>query len=565
MTSSNGFSRRQVFKTSAALGGAIAAAPLLSACGSGKASTKASGVAAKSAVQAVLPTYKASSAVTADIPGVSGSNGAASDPAFLTYPATPPKSVIGTVGGGGSYSAVSPIWGSVPPPGNSYYTAVNQAIGATLTDSASDGTTYATMLATRFASGNIPDWLAVPGWNVSSVQNFAEGVDKFFKDLTPFLGGDKVLDYPNLAAIPTGGWQAGVWNGKLYGIPLWTSAAAVPGALFYRADIFKAAGIDASTINTADKLKAAGQQVNNPSKGQYAFEDLTKYLYQVFNIPQNNGNTGWKRDSTGKLVNGYEVPEFLEMLNFQNSLAKAGLIHPDALAGDSSKAKNRFWAGKTVITADGTGAWNKSDAQSGVAANPSYERQGFKIFAFDGSAPSMPLYPGAGMASYLNKKLSDDKVKELLRIANYLAAPFGSAEYLVGRYGKESVDYTMTNGAPILTDQGNKDVTDIFDQLANCQAITFNAGYNQITKDYAAWQGDMVQHAFKPLFYAMNISEPAQTAKASTALEAVITDVRMGRKGVSDYQAALSTWQSAGGNQLRDFYEGIAKQYGTGN
>ena len=247
MTSSNGFSRRQVFKTSAALGGAIAAAPLLSACGSGKASTKASGVAAKSAVQAVLPTYKASSAVTADIPGVSGSNGAASDPAFLTYPATPPKSVTGTVGGGGSYSAVSPIWGSVPPPGNSYYTAVNQAIGATLTDSASDGTTYATMLATRFASGNIPDWLDIPGWNTQGIQNFAEGVGKFFKDLTPYLAGDKILDYPNLAAIPTGGWQAGVWNGKLYGIPLWTSAALFAGMLFYRADIFKTAGIDAST------------------------------------------------------------------------------------------------------------------------------------------------------------------------------------------------------------------------------------------------------------------------------------------------------------------------------
>ena len=565
MTSSNGFSRRQVFKTSAALGGAIAAAPLLSACGSGKASTKASGVAAKSAVQAVLPTFKASSAVTPDIPGVSGANGSVSDPAFLSYPANPPKSVTGAVGKGGSYTAVTPIWGSVPAPGNSYYTAVNQALGATLTDSPSDGNNYATMLATRFASGNIPDWLDVPGWNTSAIQNFAEGVDKFFKDLTPFLGGDKVLDYPNLAAIPTGGWQAAVWNGKLYGIPLWTSAAVVPGATFYRADIFKAAGVDPSTVTSADTLKAVGKEVNSPSKGQYAFEDLGKYLYQIFNIPQNNGNTGWKCDSSGKLVNGYEVPEFLELLNFANSLAKAGLVHPDALAGDASKAKNRFWAGKTVITADGTGAWNKGDAQSGTAANQSYERQAFKLFAFDGGKPSIPLYPGSGMFSYVNKKLSDDQVKELLRIANFLAAPFGSAEYLVTRYGKEGVDYTMTDGAPILTDQGNKDVTDTLDQLANCQAITFNAGYNQITKDYAAWQGDMVQHAVKPMFYAMNITEPAQTAKASTALEAVITDVRMGRKSVSDYQAALTTWQSTGGNQLRDFYEGIAKQYGTGN
>jgi putative aldouronate transport system substrate-binding protein len=565
MTTPSTFTRRQIFRTSAAVGGAIAAAPLLAACGSGKASTKNSGVADTSTVKSVVPTYKPTTAVTADIPSVPGANGAASDPGFLTFPANPAKSVTGPVGSGGSYQAVTPLWGSVPPPGNSYYAAVNKAIGATLTDSPSDGTNYATMLATRFASGNIPDWLDVPGWNVSSIQNFAEGVDKYFKDLTPFLAGDKVLDYPNLAAIPTGGWQAGVWNGKLYGIPLWTSAANFPGLIYYRADILKAAGIDPSSVTSADKLKALGPELTDKSKGQYAFEDLTYYLYQVFNIPFSNGHTGWKRDSSGKLINGYETPEYLEFLNFANSLATNGWVHPDALAGDNSKAKNRFWAGKTVITADGTGAWNKSDKQSGTAANPKYERQGFKLFSYDGSKPSLALYPAAGMFSYLNKKLSDDQVKELLRIANFLAAPFGTQEYLTARYGTAGVTYTMTPSGPILTDEGNKVVTDTLDQLANCQAVTFNAGEDQMTKDYAAWQADAVQHAYKPLFYAMNITEPSETAKATTALEAVVTDVRMGRKGVKDYQAALSTWQNSAGNTLRTFYEGVAKQYGTGN
>jgi len=154
----------------------------------------------------------------------------------------------------------------------------------------------------------------------------------------------------------------------------------LPGLMFYRGDIFKAAGIDASTITSADKLKALGPQLTDKAKGQYAFEDLSSFLYQIFNVPFSNGHTGWKRDSTGKLVNGYEVPEFLEMLNFANSLATSGWVHPDALAGDSSKAKNRFWAGKTVITADGTGSWNKDDSKSGTAANPNYVRQGFKVF-----------------------------------------------------------------------------------------------------------------------------------------------------------------------------------------
>jgi putative aldouronate transport system substrate-binding protein len=565
MASSNVFSRRQVFKTSAALGGAVAVAPLLAACGSGKAAVKASGAAAPSTVKSVLPTYKGSTLVTPDIPPVSGVHGAASDPGFLAFPATPAKSVTGAVGSGGSYQAVTPLWGSVPPAGNVYYSAVNQAIGATLTDSPSDGNTYATMLATRFASGNIPDWLDIPGWNTQGIQNFAEGVGKFFKDLTPYLAGDKILDYPNLAAIPTGGWQAGVWNGKLYGIPLWTSAALFAGMLYHRGDIFKAAGIDASTITSADKLFELGKELTDTSKGQYAFDDLGVYLFQVFNITSATTGTGFKQDGSGKLISKYEQPEYLEYLAFASKIAKSGYMHPDALSGDSSKADNRFWAGKSVITAGGTGAWVKSDAVSGKAANPGYERQGFKVFSYDGSTPTIGLGAGASMFSYLNAKLTDAQTKELLRIANYLAAPFGTEEYLVTRYGKEGTTYTMTAAGPTLNDQGNKVVTDTYDQLANCQAITYNSGYDQLTKDYTAWQADAAQHAYKPMFYAMNITEPAQTTKATTALESVVTDVKYGRKSVSDYQSALSTWVTAAGDPLRTFYDGIIKQYGTGN
>jgi len=565
MASSNVFTRRQVFKTSAALGAAVAAAPLLSACGSGKAAVKASGAAAPGAVKSVLPTYKASTLVTPDIPPVSGANGAASDPGFLAFPASPAKSVTGPVGSGGSYQAVTPLWGSVPPAGNVYYSTVNQALGATLTDSPSDGNNYATMLATRFASGNIPDWLDIPGWNTQGIQNFAEGVGKFFKDLTPYLAGDKVLDYPNLAAIPTGGWQAGVWNGKLYGIPLWTSAALFAGMLYYRGDIFKSAGIDASTITSADKLFELGKELTDTSKGQYAFDDLGVYLFQVFNVTTATTGTGFKQDGSGKLISKYEQPEYLEYLAFASKIAKSGFMHPDALSGDSSKADNRFWAGKSVISAGGTGAWVKADAVSGKAANPGYERQGFKIFSHDGSTPSIGLGAGAGMFSYLNAKLTDAQTKELLRIANYLAAPFGTQEYLVTRYGKEGTTYTMTASGPALNDQGNKVVTDTYDQLANCQAITYNSGYDQLTKDYAAWQADAAQHAYKPMFYAMNITEPSQTTKATTALESVVTDVKYGRKSVSDYQSALSTWVTAAGDPLRTFYDGIIKQYGTGN
>ena len=41
--------------------------------------------------------------------------------------------------------------------------------------------------------------------------------------------------------------------------------------------------------------------------------------------------------------------------------------------------------------------------------------------------------------------------------------------------------------------------------------------------------------------------------------------VKYGRESVSDYQAALSSWVTNAGDPLRTFYDGIVKQYGTGN
>src|SRR5205823_8267046 len=56
------------------------------------------------------------------------------------------------------------------------------------------------------------------------------------------------------------------------------------------------------------------------------------------------------------------------------------------------------------------------------------------------------------------KKSSPDRVRELLRVLNYLAAPFGSSEDLLLSYGVDGPDYSMDpKGNPVLTDRGNPD------------------------------------------------------------------------------------------------------------
>jgi ABC-type glycerol-3-phosphate transport system substrate-binding protein len=555
---------RRHFLALVGLGAAAAAGgPMLAAC-STKA-TEGGGGTSASDLAKILPKYIQNSSVQADIPGVVGTNGAVSDAVFLRYPSSPVQTVSAVPGKGGTYTTMTPLWGSIPPSsGNTYYDAVNKAIGATLKIQPADGNTYGDKLPPLFAADQLPDWIQIPGWNTGPL-TFGDAVGAKFVDLTPYLAGDKISQYPNLANIPTGAWQAAVWNGKLYGLPVYPGGGGITGTYFYRKDIFDKLGIRAEDIKTPDDLAALGKQLTSATAGQWAFDDLfgddAAYIGQMFKFPC---TTNWGLDSSGKLIHKYESEGILAALDWHQKIVKAGYVHPDAVAGNNQNAKQRFWSGKVAVCTDGTGAWNGDDAKSGTAANPSYNRQAFKLLSVSGQ-PQVELRPGAGMFAYLNKKLKDDQIKELLAIANYLAAPYGSKEWLVVNFGTDGDTYKMDGGNPLLTENGGKEVATTFQFLVTPPTpTTVQSGFVQVAKDYGAWQADMVKHAIKPVFFAMNITEPAQFGSIGQPVKDTLTDVRFGRKTIDDYKEAVKTWRSAGGDKLRDFYNGIKDKYGTG-
>jgi ABC-type glycerol-3-phosphate transport system substrate-binding protein len=549
-------SRRAVLTGAAAFAGAALAPGALAGCGS-SAKHSGPGTTGADALKKALPKYLPSRAVTADIPVAAGVNGAASDPAFLRYPANPARTVGGTPGSGGTYTTRTPLWGAIPPSsGNSYYEAMNKALGATLKIQPSDGNNYVDTIPALFASGNLPDWIQIPGW-ANTTLNLGGALGRF-ADLTPYLSGDNVARYANLANIPSAAWQSGVWNGKLYGLPCFPSAGGFPGYVFYRKDLFDAAGLSGD-VRSADDLFNLGKALTNPDRGQWAFDDLWPYLMFPFGV-----NSTWADDG-GKLIHQYETDGIVEALSFAAKLAKAGYVHPDALAHNTQQGQQRFWSGKVAIQGGGTGGWDGDDAKGGTSASPSYNRQAFKVFSANGGTPAIELSTGAGWFSYLNAKLSDKQVRECLAIANYLAAPYGSAEYLLVNFGPEGTDYTMAGGNPVFNDRGQKEVATSYQFLVSPPAVTLvKSGFTQVVRDYAAWQADAVKHAVRPLFYGMNIAEPSQYASIGQQVEDTIVDVKAGRKSIDDFKSTVDTWRRQGGDQLRAFYEDIRTKYGTG-
>ncbi|MFE9425592.1 ABC transporter substrate-binding protein [Kitasatospora sp. NPDC006697] len=552
--------RRRFLTTSASLAGAAAMAPLLTACGDG--SAHKTGANTATGLKAALPAFVPSTALKADIPSVEGAAGAATDPGFLSYPASPLSTVSGTPGRGGSYTAVTPLWGTVPQPGNSFYQAMNKALGTNFTMKPADGNNYDTILPTMTAAKKLPDWVQLPSWWNSNF-NTGELVGSQLADLTPYLSGDNIRKYPNLAALPTGAWQVGVWNDKLYGIPCFPTRFAVAGMLSFRQDVFQSRGITADQVRSADDLMNLGKELTDAKRGVWAFDDMWTYLYTSFGAPLT-----WKVDS-GKLVHLFETQELLESLDWCYRAATAGYVHPDALAGDNANGTTRFYGGKELITGAGTGVWTLSDYQSGVAANPDYRRGAFDFFAADGKGtPLVYMGAAASMISYLNANLKPAQIEELLAVADYLAAPYGSAEYTMVNFGVEGTHYNRVNGVPTFTDEGKKDVqAQTFPFLCSTSSVISNPGSDVVTKDYTAWQAANVKYMVKPPFWAMNYSMPQEiaSAQAAQAVNDTIKDCYHGKKKVSDVQDAVATWRSGQGAKLKRWMtDNVLDKYGTG-
>jgi putative aldouronate transport system substrate-binding protein len=553
-------SRRGFLSATAATAGAVAASPLLAACGTSGSS--GSGTTSAQQLTKILPAYVPSSPVSPDIPSVNGS-----DPAYLTYPTNLIKTVSETPGSGGSFTAITPIFGSTPPAtGNHYYAAMSQALGTNLTVQPANGVTYNTALPPLFAGNRLPDWIDIPSWNIGPL-NFGQAVSAKFADLTPYLAGDNIKKYPNLANIAPAAWQAGVWNNRIYGIPVYPSNVVFAGTLFYRQDILQKMGIT-PTINTAADLFSLGKEVNNPKGRRWAFDDPWSYLNSAFNIPNNPPN--WTTNAKGDLVASYETPQIIEAMNWLRSVVAAGMMHPDAIALNTGAGNTRFYSGQVVLTGGGTGAWNGSDAVAGKAANPSYVRMAFPLFTASGTGtPGIALGNGASLFSYFNKGLSKTQIEELLRVANYLAAPFGTYEYTLTNFGVQGVDWAPSSAGPSYTATGNKEVAPTtFPFLATGPSVTsVQSGHTEVARAYAMWQQGAAKYKYKPLFYDMNVTVPPNLATALaaptfTSTGNIIQNVVRGRNTIADYQAAVRTWQRNGGNALRTFFEGIRAKYG---
>ena len=375
-----------------------------------------------------LPSYAASPGPTPDLPG----NSQGLDPAYFQFPTDLAKSVPTPPGDGGDVSAIGIITQAAPPPmeQNVAWQAVNQAVGVTFRMTMVGGGDYVAKINTVIAGSDLPDFIynanTTPYGVIAALPQFARSR---CADLTPYLSGDAVKEYPNLANYSTYSWRTGVVDGRIFCVP---ASRAPFGTVFaYRQDIFEQAGLTvANPLKNADDFKRLLVAVNQPQSNQYGIAATsTTYfglytgspLLGMFRAPSN-----WRLDPTGKLVKDFETDEYAAAVGYARDLFAAGVYHPNSptYAGGAT-VDSDFRAGKFAVYATSWGAflqnWNPL-----AAANSNGTMLPMLPFAYDGGKPVYLAGSGNFGQTFITQQRSPERVQMLLRIMNFFAAPFGT-------------------------------------------------------------------------------------------------------------------------------------------
>lgn len=480
--------------------------------------------------------------------------------AYLEMPA-PFQSYDGVPGRGGTVSAFV-ISYNPPPPGrddNQYWQELERRLGVTWEPIITPQPNYGEKSAALIAAGDLPDLFYLnPGQNApQQYQAMEEGA---FLDLEPYLTGSAADEFPNLAAFPQFMYDNVRFNGKLYGVPkpLWRNGN-IP---FYRSDWATTLGLAAPT--TPDEVKAmlaaftTGDPDGNGSAntwGMGRFEGGWKnwdnqIAYNMFSTPYN-----WRLNDDGTLTHMIETEEFRAGTDFLRQVYAEGSFHPDSAAMTFSDAQTNFISGASGVHFEGFLSFYGIGSVTFRAQelNPAATTAGLV-------PPGGVTYNETGFFGYtaIPASIGDDeeRVRELLRILDYLASPFGSEENTFINNGIEGVHHDIADtGAIIINDRGRAEKSDI-PAAMGAQAVY----YFPADPELAITVQELAKQAA-----AVGIDDPTLGLYSEANVENGgtlnqfgqdrMTEIVTGRDDLAALDDAVAEWRDRGGDDIRNQFQ----------
>ncbi|GAA3465390.1 extracellular solute-binding protein [Saccharothrix longispora] len=512
---------------------------LLSACGAGP---SGSGVSNAGKDLAPWPTHVPFPGPAPDAPG----DDSGVQPLFLRYPDQVVRSVHDPVGDGSDVTVVVVSYGAPPKPvgDNRYWQAVNAALGVNLKVVVVPDPEYGQKMATLMASGgDLPDMIMFTNL---ALPHAAEFVQARCADLSEFVGGDAVKEFPNLANLPTYAWKGmGRIGGKLHGIPLERPMPA--NSLFVNRTAMDAADIP-KDWTTEQYLDAMKQLTGDRKWGVGWFKTLFGGLGGITYHAGSLGAPNTWSEGGGAFTSTLTTPQFEQALEVMRKLVEAGTHYPDSLTVSSTDMQSHFHNGTVASMNDGFGS-------VGLATLKKINGR----FALDLGRPYGPQatpWQGPGVFGYVTfKKAESARIKLLLRIVDYLSAPFGTEEYELANYGVEGEHFTKDADGITTTGLYGQENNSLLPTkyLGTAPAVLHLPGYPDVAKSVHEWQKASLPRSVRnPATGLRSTTEASKGAQLNQIIGDGIAAITFGRKPPSAWKDVVAQWRQAGGDRVAD-------------
>ncbi|WP_156253936.1 extracellular solute-binding protein [Pseudactinotalea terrae] len=464
--------------------------------------------------------------------------------AYSTF-GSPYRSVTEPPGSGGEVTTFQPLFRPPPPPldENPWWQQLNERLGVTINALLAPSDSYADKLSTTIAGGDIPDLTVVS-------ENMAPGAIKLVKqgaflDLTDVIGGDAIKEYPNLAAIPTRAWKDAAVENRIYGVPM----PIADGVTMYRQDWAEAIGFPDPPTD-ADEVKellVAFSENSPPGQdgvkgyGFSSFDQGVDYCQQLFHVPNN-----WAVSDDGQFTHKVETEEYEQALVYGRELWEAGVWHPDAPTHTGEEYEDIWLGGRGgCFTLNVANIYNLFYVEGTKPFDP---------VAFDGGDPTIWQAPSIFAFTAISSQVTDEeRLKELLGVLNWWAAPFGSEEYLHIAYGLEGRQFNFEDGEPIAIDDPDAQTErNLYWMVQQFEQALYVPGH----PDRAAEAQKQLEHK-----YTYAVTDPSrglysdEKVSKAASLAQLIDDYQVGiitgRRDISELDDLRSRWATGGGDTIK--------------
>ena len=534
-------SRRSVLKASAGLAGATAlSVPLI-----GQAGAQGTPQASPAAPEG---------AIVSQVEGV--------PVAYTQYP-EPYTTVDEVPGSGGEVSMLALSYSPPPTPkdDNQYWQELEARLGVTWNADLVPIDSYGERIATTFAGGDLPDlFFLLPSTTRPVIY---EAIDQgAFADLTDILASDQINDYPNLAAYPSYLWDSVRVNGRIWGVPKPVLQNNDPN--YYRKDWGDQLGFDSlEDAQAVHDMLAAMSNDDPDGNGSPDTYGLAPYagawnsfiINQMFRVPY-----GWRLNDDGTLTNAMETDEYRQALEYIVQLYNDGVYHPDSASLNVSQAEELMLGGRVGMGTNGFAAVFGPNGYRELIKGivPDAVLDPLIMPGHDGGESVTYKTPGYFGFTAISAEAAQDeeRLHELLRILNYLTAPFGSEEYNFLVYGIPGVhSEELPEGGFSLTDQGSADRSALV--------------YPFLSENYFYYAGMPEETVFaqqhNEAMAEVAIANPAAGIYSETTGEAgaelnqytadTYTAIVTGREPIETLDEMISQWRERGGDQIREELE----------